>query len=324
ELWDGKWNINADYYIKKTSDMLYASPIPLIAGTAPPIQNVANAENTGFELATIYRSKLGQVKYSIGGNIAFVKSLVTGLGQGGEAVLTGNIQSANDQAARTDVGHPIASFYGYVTDGIFQSKEEIEAHAFQSTGTAPGDIRFKDLDNNGVIDINDKTYIGNPTPDYVYGANLSLEWKNLELNVFLQGSQGNDIYNNTSRYDFGYVNRPSSVLNRWTGTGTSFDEPRVNLNDPNQNARISDRFVEDGSYARLKNVALGYYLPAKYLTKLRLSKVKVYASAANLLTFTKYNGLDPEIGTIGGLEIGIDRGFYPQARTFMVGLNITL
>ena len=324
ELWQGRWNITADYYVKKTSDMLYASPIPLVAGTAAPVQNVANAKNTGLELSTSYKSRWGQVKYEVGGNIAFVKSLVTGLGQGGEPVFSGTIQSANDRVARTDVGHPIASFYGYVTDGIFQTQEEIEAHAFQSNGTAPGDIRFKDLDNNGVIDINDKTYIGNPTPDYVYGANLSMEWKGVEVRVFLQGSQGNEIYNNTTRYDFGYVNRPSSVLNRWTGPGTSFDEPRVNLSDPNQNARISDRFVEDGSYARIKNVLIGYYLPTKYLTKLKLSKVKVYASATNLLTFTKYNGLDPEIGSIANLEIGIDRGFYPQARTFMAGINITL
>ena len=151
-----------------------------------------------------------------------------------------------------------------------------------------------------------------------------MEWKGVEVRVFLQGSQGNEIYNNTTRYDFGYVNRPSSVLNRWTGPGTSFDEPRVNLSDPNQNARISDRFVEDGSYARIKNVLIGYYLPTKYLAKLKLSKVKVYASATNLLTFTKYNGLDPEIGSIANLEIGIDRGFYPQARTFMAGINITL
>lgn len=324
ELWEGKWTVNADYYVKKTSDMLYAAPIPLVAGTNAPIQNVANAKNSGLELASNYRSSWGKVKYSVGGNIAFVKSLVTGLGQGGEPVFSGLIQSANDRAARTDVGHPIASFYGYVTDGIFQTREEIEAHAFQATGTAPGDIRFKDLDNNGVIDINDKTYIGNPTPDFTYGANLFLEWKGIELSVNLQGSQGNEIYNNTTRYDFGYVNRPSSVLERWTGPGTSNFEPRVNLSDPNQNARISDRFIQDGSYARIKNVLLGYYLPVKYLSRVKLDIVKVYVSAANLLTFTKYNGLDPEIGSIGNLEIGIDRGFYPQARTFMVGLNITL
>lgn len=324
ELFNGKLNINADYYIKKTSDMLYAAPIPLVAGTAAPIQNVANAENSGFELAANYRSNISSFKYTVGANIALVESRVTGLGLGGEPVLSGFIQSANDRAARTDVGQPVGSFYGFVTDGIFQTQAEVEAHAFQSSGTAPGDIRFKDLDGNGVIDINDKTYIGDPTPDFTYGFSLFMEWKGIEVSMNIQGVHGNQIYNNTTRYDFGYVNRPSNVLNRWTGPGTSNDEPRVNLNDPNQNARISDRFVEDGSYARIKNLLIGYQLPTKWLQRAKLQKAKVYVSAANLLTFTKYSGLDPEIGNIGGsLEIGIDRGFYPQARTFMTGINFT-
>ncbi|MBK8817692.1 MAG: hypothetical protein IPN49_00850 [Saprospiraceae bacterium] len=216
-------------------------------------------------------------------------------------------------------------FFGYVTDGIFQNQQEVEAHAFQNNETAPGDIRFKDLDGNGVIDLSDRTYIGNPTPDFTYGFNASLNWKNFDLNANFQGVFGNEIFNSTTRYDFGYVNRPSSVLERWTGPGTSNSEPRVNLNDPNQNARVSDRFVEDGSFLRLKNVLLGYQVPNRYLKKVKLEKIKLYVAAANLLTFTNYSGLDPEIGNIGGsLEIGIDRGFYPQARTFTFGLNVTL
>ncbi|MBK8348355.1 MAG: TonB-dependent receptor [Saprospiraceae bacterium] len=324
ELFDGMINFEADYYIKNTTDMLYAAPIPLVAGTAPPFQNVANAENKGLELAASYRNTKKVFKYSVGGNIAFVKSLITGLGRGGEPVLSGNIQSANAFAAKTDVGQPLASFFGFVTDGIFQTPAEVEAHAFQALGTAPGDIRFKDLNGDGTIDLNDRTYIGNPTPDFSYGMNSSFEYKSLELNVNLQGVYGNEIYNNTTRYDFGYVNRPSSALNRWTGPGTSNSEPRVNLNDPNQNARVSDRFIEDGSYLRIKNLSLGYNLSDKYLKKLKMQKVKLYVSSTNLLTFTKYSGLDPEIGTIGNnLEIGIDRGFYPQARTFTTGLSLT-
>lgn len=324
EMLQGMFNFTADYYIKNTTDMLYSAPIPLIAGTLPPIQNIANARNTGVELAANYRNNEKAFKYSLGGNISFVNSLITGLGQGGDPVLSGFVQFANANAARTDVGHPIASFYGFVTDGIFQSYEEVEAHAFQNEATAPGDIRFKDLDGNGVIDINDRTYIGDPTPDFTYGFNALAEYKGFELSLNFQGSHGNDIFNNTTRYDFGYVNRPSSALDRWTGPGTSNSEPRANLNDPNQNARISDRFVEDGSYLRLKNTQLGYNLPGAYLKKLRISKAKVYVSATNLLTFTNYSGLDPEIGIVGGtLEIGIDRGFYPQARTFMFGLGIT-
>ncbi len=324
ELLDGRIGLTTDYYIKKTSDMLYAAPIPLVAGTAAPIQNVATAENRGLELSVQYRNRDHAVHYSLGGNVSFIKSEVTGLGRGGEPVLSGYVQSANANAAKTDVGHPVGAFYGYVTDGIFQSQAEVETAAFQTNETVPGDIRFKDLDGNGVIDINDRTYIGNPTPKMTYGFNADVEWKGVELNVFFQGTEGNDIYNSTTRYDFTYVNRPSSALNRWTGPGTSNTEPRVSLSDPNQNARVSDRFVEDGSYLRLKTLQLGYNLPQNWLKKVHVQKFKIYVTGQNLLTFTKYSGLDPEIGNVGGsLEIGIDRGFYPQARTVMGGVSLT-
>ncbi len=324
EFYEGRLSFTADYYIKKTSDMLYESPIPLVAGTAAPTQNVATAENKGFEFSLLYRNNDHALRYSIGGNIAFVNSKVTGLGEGGEPVFSGFVQFANTNAAKTDVGHPLASFFGYVVDGIFQTPEEIEAAAFQNAGTAPGDIRFKDLDGNGVIDINDQTYIGNPTPEIIYGFTSDFSWKGIELNLFFQGTQGNDLFNSTIRYDFTYVNRPSSVLDRWTGPGTSNTEPRVNLSDPNQNARISDRFIEDGSYLRLKSLQLGYNLPDSWLQKVHFEKCKIYVTGQNLLTFTKYEGLDPEIGSVGGsLELGIDRGFYPQPRTVIGGISLT-
>ncbi len=324
ELLEGRIQFTTDVYVKKTSDMLYAAPIPLVAGTAPPIQNVATAENRGLELSLTYRNNDRAFQYAFGGNIGFVQSEVTGLGRGGDPVLSGIIQAANANAARTDVGHPVASFYGYVTDGIFQNQSEVEAAAFQSKETAPGDIRFKDLDGNGTIDANDRTYIGNPTPNFTYGMNADMQWRGLEFNLFFQGSEGNDIYVNTSRYDFNFVNRPASALKRWTGEGSSNSEPRVSLNDPNQNGRISNRFVEDGSYLRLKTVQLGYNLPKAWLQRAHFGKMKIYVTAQNMLTFTKYSGLDPEIGNVGGsLEIGIDRGFYPQARTVMGGINVT-
>ena len=324
EMYKGRINFTGDYYIKKTSDMLYPAPIPLVAGTAAPIQNVATAENRGLELTLLYRNQEHDFTYAIGGNIAFVTSEVTGLGLGGDPVLSGYVQFANGYAAKTDVGHPVASFYGYQTDGIFQTAEEVEAAAFQSDGTAPGDIRFKDLNGDGVIDIKDQTYIGNPTPAFTYGFTADMGWKGFEFNLFFSGSEGNDIFNNTTRYDFSYVNRPTTALNRWTGPGTSNDEPRFSLNDPNQNARISDRFVEDGSFLRLKTLQIGYNLPDAWLEKMKFQKFKIYMTAQNLITFSKYAGLDPEIGNVGGsLEIGIDRGFYPQARTIMGGVSLT-
>ena len=325
EFWDGKLTFTTDYYIKQTSDMLYAAPIPFTAGTAPPTQNIASMENRGWEFATEYRGKVGALSYSIGGNISFVNNEVTSLGAGGDPVFAGFIQSANSNASRTDVGQAVASFYGFVTDGIFQNQQEVESHAFQDENTAPGDIRFKDLNNDGVIDFTDQTYIGNPIPDFTYGVNGGLEYKNFDLSFFLQGVQGNDVYNGTVRYDFTFVNRPASVLNRWTGPGTSDSEPRVSLSDPNQNVRVSDRFVEDGSYLRLKNIQIGYNLPKVLLNKIRFEKFRIYFSAQNLITITNYSGLDPEIGQISdnSLDIGIDRGFYPQARTYLGGVQVT-
>lgn len=324
EFWDGRLSFTGDYFIKKTLDMLYAAPIPLTAGTAAPITNVASVKNNGLELSLTYRNRDRAFKYSIGGNIAFVKNEVTGLGLGNEPVYAGRIQSGNADVTKTEVGRPIGSFYGYVTDGIFQNQQEIESAAFQNENTAPGDIRFKDLNGDGTITIEDQTYIGNPSPEIAFGVNLDFEYKGFDLGIFLQGTQGNDIYNGTVRYDFYYVNRPVSVLNRWTGPGTSNVEPRVNLLDPNQNARVSDRFVEDGSYMRLKNVQLGYALPKSLLKRLHFEKFRLYVSAQNLFTFTKYTGMDPEIGAYGGaLNAGVDRGFYPQARVLLGGINVT-
>jgi len=323
EFWSGLLNVTADVYSKKTTNMLYAVPIPLTGGTAAPIQNVGTALNTGLELAADYRNTFKKVKYSIGGNMAFVKNELTSLGNGGEPLVAGNVQSANATAIRSEVGRPIASFYGYVTDGIFQSQNEVNNHAFQAENTAPGDIRFKDLNDDGVIDEDDQDYLGNAYPNFTYGVTANVEFMNFDLSIFGQGSYGNEIYNGTTRYDFVSVNRPNTVLNRWTGPGTSDFEPRVNRLDPNQNVRISDRFIEDGSYFKLKNIQLGYAFKVPQLGNVKFEKVRAYLSCQNLFTITKYSGFDPEIGTIGGaLEIGIDRGFYPQARTVTGGLQI--
>jgi TonB-linked SusC/RagA family outer membrane protein len=324
ELFKGRLNFTGDYYIKNTSDMLYAAPVPLTAGTEPPVRNVASVRNKGLELALNYRNRDHDFKYSVGGNISFVKNEVTSLGEGGEPVFAGRVQSANANVSKTTIGQPIGAFFGYVTDGIFQTRDEVNKGAFQNEATAPGDIRFKDLNGDKVINEKDQTWIGNPAPKFTYGANIDFEYKGFDLGIFLQGSYGNDIYNATVRYDFTYVNRPVSVLNRWTGPGTSESEPRVNLSDPNQNARVSNRFVEDGSYIRVKNVQLGYNLPASILKKVKCDKFRLYVSSQNLFTFTKYKGMDPEIGAYNGaLEAGIDRGFYPQARVWLGGINVT-
>jgi hypothetical protein len=324
EFWDGRVSFTADYFLKNTLDMLYAAPIPLTPGTAAPVTNVASVKNRGLELSANYRNRDRAFKYSIGGNVTFLKNEVTSLGSGGEPIYAGRVQSGNADVTKTEVGQPIGSFYGYVTDGIFQTQQEVESAAFQNENTAPGDIRFKDLNGDGEITIEDQTYIGNPSPNLSYGINIDLEFKGFDLGIFLQGTQGNELYNATVRYDFNYVNRPVSVLNRWTGPGTSNSEPRVNLLDPNQNARVSDRFVEDGSYLRFKTVQLGYSLPKAMLSRIKFEKFRLYVSAQNLFTFTQYTGMDPEIGAYGGaLNAGVDRGFYPQARVLLGGVNVT-
>ncbi len=329
EFWDGRLNFTTDYYIKTTRDMLARVPIPLIVGVRAPFQNVGSMENKGLELALQYRNSKQGFKYSFGGNISFINTEVLSLGEGGEPIVAGRVFSAGN-VSRTAVGNPVGAFYGYVTDGIFQNTEEVAAHAFQNENTAPGDIRFLDLNGDGLIDENDQTFIGDPTPDFTYGLTASLEYKGFDMNLFVQGSQGNDIFNGIFRYDFFYTNRPQTALNRWTGPGTSNTEPRANRNDPNGNARASDRFVEDGSYLRLKNLQIGYSLPQSLLSRLQVQKCRFYLGATNLITLTKYSGLDPEIGVVGDifgggngrLEIGIDRGFYPQSRMFLTGVNL--
>jgi TonB-linked SusC/RagA family outer membrane protein len=322
ELFNGKFHFTADYYKKTTRDMLARIPIPTLVGLRAPFQNVGAMSNKGLELSLLLQGKKQALNYTIGANIGFIRSEVLSLGQGGEPIITGNVFSAGN-VSRTDVGHPVASFYGYVTDGIFQSQEDVKAHAFQNEKTSAGDIRFKDLNGDGIINEADQTYIGNPTPSFTYGVTSQLQWKGFDVSIFIQGTQGNDIYNGIFRYDFFYSNRPQSALNRWTGKGTSNVEPRVNLNDANKNARVSDRFIEDGSFVRLKNIQLGYDLKHKLLKKWKIDKARIYFSGQNLWTLTAYSGLDPEIGSVGGsLELGIDRGFYPQAKMASIGLQL--
>ncbi|HAS41090.1 MAG TPA: hypothetical protein DCS93_11455 [Microscillaceae bacterium] len=316
---------SVDYYQKNTEDMLVVVPIPLHVGAGAPFVNAGSVENKGVELMLEYRKQEGDFKYNIGFNMAFINNTVTGLGNGNTPISSGEYGTGGGLITRTEVGRPIASFYGWVTDGIFQTQSEIDAHAFQNAGTAPGDIRFKDINGDGVINDDDRAFIGNPTPDFTYGITAGASYKNFDFSMFWQGVQGNDVFNAVTRYDFSTTNRLATRLGYWNGQGSTNTEPRLTASDPNQNARISDRFVDDGSYLRLKNIQIGYTLPESALKRLRVSKLRVYIAAQNLFTITRYKGLDPEIGVgaDGVLDLGIDRGFYPQARMFLTGLSIT-
>jgi len=228
-----------------------------------------------------------------------------------------------------EVGQPIAYFWGYKTDGVFQNQAEILAHT-SSDGTVlqpnakPGDLVWVDMNDDGKIDDKDRTNIGNPYPTFTAGLGFSAQFKGFDFNMFWYGAFGQDIYSGSRRYDLPMSNWESSVLDRWTGEGTSNSQPRVTIADPNQNYfRVSDFYVHDGPFVRLKNITLGYTIPESISQKIKISKLRVYVSATNLLTITKYKGSDPEIGAKGSLDVGIDRNIYPQPRTFIFGLNLS-
>ncbi|MDO6739112.1 TonB-dependent receptor [Wenyingzhuangia sp. 2_MG-2023] len=330
-LFHNSITFTAEYFVKQTSNMLLASPIVATAGFAQnPYSNLGNVRNKGLELTANYRKTIEDFSFNIGGNVSFIKNKVLELSGDGSLIQTGKGNTFKN-ISRTEAGHPLASFYGYKMEGIFQNQAEIDNNA-HFTGTKPGDVKYKDLNGDGKIDDNDRTYIGSPFPKFTYGINIDMNYKQFDFSAFFQGSQGNKIFNSTDYWMIGDLasNSNTSVLDRWTGPGTSNTMPRASFASQGNNTQMSSRFVKDGSYMRLKNIQLGYALPKNVLTKTFISDVRFYVSAQNLLTFTKYDGLDPEVGidnssrSGGGspLDIGIDRGRYPSVRTFSLGLNV--
>jgi len=229
---------------------------------------------------------------------------------------------------RAEEGLPIGYFWGYQTDGLFQNQAEIFQH-IGSTGQVlqpnakPGDVRFADVNNDGVINEKDRTMIGNPTPDWTIGLNGSVEYKQFDFSFLVTGAFGHELFNGSQRQDLRYTNRTEDILGRWTGEGTSDEIPRYTWIDVNNNYRVSDLYIEDGSYVRIKNAQIGYTLPNNVLQRIGAETWRFYISAENLLTLTNYTGADPEIGALSSFDIGIDRGIYPQARTFRIGTTIT-
>ncbi|HEX8529149.1 MAG TPA: SusC/RagA family TonB-linked outer membrane protein, partial [Cytophagales bacterium] len=300
-----------------------------------PTANTGAIRNRGLEIQAGYNKATGSLRWNVTGNVSFIRNKVVALGDSGATLSEG--EQYGDFLTRTEVGQPVAYFRGFLTDGIFQNQAEIDAANTAPDGAAfqpdarPGDIRFKDVNGDGKLDDKDKVNIGHFMPTFTYGLDVSASWKNFDATVFLQGVQGNQIYS-VVKYELEGMTRlfnaGTAVLNRWTTEGQQTDVPRAVSGDPNGNARASDRFVEDGSYLRLKNFTLGYSLPAAGLesfTRGLLSKARLYFSSQNLLTLTRYkSGYDPEIGSRYGnsLTNGIDYGQYPQARSLIVGLQV--
>jgi len=323
----GKVNASFDWYNKKTTDMLLQVPLVGYTGiTIAPYINGGDVVNKGVEVMLGYNNSTSSgISYEVSGNIAFNKNKVTALSNSGTSIQ--QFLSFVGLVNSTQVGAPIASFYGWVVDGVFQSEDEIARHAFQSNGTAPGDFKFRDLDGNNVINANDQTIIGNPWPKFTYGFNGSISYKGLDLKVLLQGTHGNDIFQAFKFRTEGanFFNYTKNVWdNRWTGPGTSNTMPRLTTSDPNNNMRSSTYYVEDGSYLRVRNIQLGYRIPTKVAG---LRNARVYVSVQNAFTFTKYPGFDPEIGTNrtnNPLYIGLDETNYPIPRIYTVGFNVGL
>ena len=315
----------ADYYKKKTNGMLMEMNIPFYVGEAKPIGNVGKMENSGVELEAAYKFRVSDWNFRVSANASYLKNKLIEYGNESGWENLDSFQGTGD-ISRAENGKPFPFFYGYKTAGIFQNTDEVKAYKndkgelLQPTAV-PGDVRFVDVDGNGIIDANDRTDIGKGMPDWTFGFNLGVSWKNFDLNMMWQGTAGNDIYDATRRTDIATSNLPSWMLNRWTGEGTSNRIPRFVQGD-NVNWQSSDLYVYDGSYLRLKNIQLGYTLPAALTQKVFISSLRFYVAAENLFTFTKYHGFDPEISS-GGTSLGIDYGVYPQARVWTIGASLS-
>lgn len=312
-------HLSLDYYIKNTSEMLVKASIPITSGfedTSTTYTNAGKVRNTGFELTLNTVNLQGPLRWETSLVYTHNRNKIKSLNSSVPYYIN---QINNSYVTMLAEGMPINVFYGYVTDGIFQNQQEVEQHAIQS-GAEPGDIRFKDLNNDGVINDDDRTVLGNPNPSHIFSMGNTLSWRGFELGIYLQGVAGNKIFN-ANKIDLtgmsAAYNQLTDVLDRWTGEGTSNTMPRAVYGDPNQNNRVSDRFVENGSYLRIKNISLSYDFPKQWLKALTLSSARITLSCENVATITGYSGFDPEVG-----ENGIDLSNYPISRTFNIGVNL--
>ena len=327
-------SLTVDVFQKTTTDMLLNQKVPDWIGNGGPVANIASLQNRGLEIELGYEKKFGKLSVNLAGNVSFIRNKITDLGSDIKALQGQTFSPQNLVITQTKVGEPFGYFYGYQTQGIFQNQAEVNAYkskdgAVIQPNAKPGDFRFADLDGNGIINADDRTKIGDPTPSMTYGFTLNAAYSGFDVVAFIQGVSGNQIFKATRRFDIATANMTADALGRWTGEGTSTTYPRLVAGDPNQNfSRSSNFYIEDGSYLRLRTLQIGYTVPLSIMSKIGLTRFRVYVSANNLKTFTKYTGFDPEIGSspdpgnpgnVG--SFGVDRGFYPQARSFMFGLS---
>jgi TonB-linked SusC/RagA family outer membrane protein len=333
ELLKSKLALNADYYIKTTKDLLIAPDVPAIVGFPAPFVNGGSVENRGVELGINYKNKLSKdFGLNVSFNIAHNTNKVTAINNNAK-VIAGAAYINMGSITRMTVGEPIGYFWGQRTAGIFQSQAEVDAYNFTNPTTGvvnliqpsakAGDLKFIDTNNDGKISDLDRVNIGDPNPKYVTGLTINMDFKNFDVSVFTVGMLGQKVFNGNYRFDKAASNLPVKWLDSWTPTNTTAKYPRFVAGSANFST-VSDFYLEDGSFVRVKNIQLGYTLPQAITTKARINSLRVYVAVDNAFTFTKYTGFDPELGATGPLSLGIDRGVYPQAVTTRFGVNLKL
>lgn len=336
--------LTVDLFNKDTKDLLYARPlVSTVGGTnATMWDNIGKMNNKGVEVEINYKKSLDKdFGINVGMNLSVIRNKMTELSNGVSyiGIPSTMLHSVNfdQEISRSAVGHPIASFYVYKADGLFQSQQEIDSYVNSSgeklqPNAHPGDIRFVDMNGDGKIDGNDRSFVGSPHPDLTAGLTLGFNYKNFDFSAFFSGSFGNDVYNLTKYlgefFNQSQYNKNSTILNAWTPTHTNTSVPRVTQDDPNNNIRPSSYYIENGSYVRLKNLKVGYQLPKNILSLLNVQNAYLYLQATNLFTITSYDGIDPEVGlqsytsSSRNLDMGIDRGIYPLSRSYTFGVNV--
>ena len=317
--------VNFDVYRRNTSGILQVEEVPGFVGFNSPWANVSDLRNEGVELELNFNKDISEdFSFSYVGNFSYNRNEILFITKDKDFIPGQRFGPQGLEVTRTSVGLPADYIYGYKTDGIFQNQAEVDAYVNEDGQAllpmaAPGDLRFVDIDGDGDVDEDDRTFIGDGNPNWVFGSTIDLQWKNFDFSIFAQGVAGNEVLNMIRRFDLGGANFTSDALERWTGEGTSNSYPRITRDDPNRNfSRSSDFYVENGAYLRLRNVQFGYKLPETLRNLLGIGETRFYISLNNLYTFTGYSGYEPEI--IGG----IDRGQYPNPRTFLFGVNVNL
>ena len=328
-LLGNRLSVNFDFYIKTTRDWLVKAPILATAGTGAPFINGGDVKNTGVELNVTWNDVIGKdFSYSVGVNGAWNKNKVGSI-PNQDGIIHGNsneLYNNTPEFYRAENGKPIGYFWGFKTAGIFQNQDEINRWLQAGNGTLqdnpqPGDVIFVDVNRDGIIDDNDKVDLGNGMPKLSYGFNVNLYWKNFDLGIVATGVAGNKIVQSYRSWDSQQANYTTAILDRWTGEGTSNRIPRVT--NQNINWQFSDLYVQDGDYLRISNLTFGYNF-APLINQKWCSQCRLYFQAQNLITWTKYDGMDPEIGYgTQSWVSGVDIGYYPRPRTFLFGVNLS-